>query len=195
MLAAFLSGSCNGFEVLLFQYVTSLLLCLPAWAVIQRYLMPCLYRFVSWHSVVQQMQPYHTTTDIYVGLDHFILQNTPRPGQEAQVCHVILQIENVLDMMTLTSSLTTNSYRRVSSGQASSCHSEPKGWGPLRLYLITLCIAICTSVHSDSHYSSCRSHLKEAPASPTLDAVHLYMFKRLGSGAWSAIGFAATSAR
>jgi hypothetical protein len=56
-------------------------------------------------------------------------------------------------MMTLTSGLTTNSYRRVSSGQASSCHSEPKGWGPLRLYLFTLCVALCTTAHSDSHYS------------------------------------------
>jgi hypothetical protein len=54
---------------------------------------------------------------------------------------------------TLTSGLTTNSYRRVSSGQASSCHSEPKGWGPLRLYLFNLCIALCTTAHSDSHYS------------------------------------------
>jgi hypothetical protein len=49
---------------------------------------------------------------------------------------VLLQIENMLDMMTLTSGLTTNS-RRVSSGQASSCHTEPKCWGPLRLYLFT----------------------------------------------------------
>jgi hypothetical protein len=60
-------------------------------------------------------------------------------------------------VMTLTSGLTTNSYRRVSSGQASSCHREPKGWGPLRLYLLTLCIALCTTAHSNSHYSSCRS--------------------------------------
>jgi hypothetical protein len=66
---------------------------------------------------------------------------------------VLLQIENMFDMMTLTSGLTTNSYRRVSSGQASSCHSEPKGWGALRLYLFTLCIALCTTAHSDSHYS------------------------------------------
>jgi hypothetical protein len=55
------------------------------------------------------------------------------------------------------SGLTTNSYRRVSSGQASSCHSEPKGWGPLRLHLFTLCIALCTTAHSDSLCSSCRS--------------------------------------
>jgi hypothetical protein len=72
-----------------------------------------------------------------------------------QVCYVLLQIESMLDMMTLTSGLTTN--RRVSSGQASSCHSEPKDWGPLRLYLFTLCIALCTTAHSDSHCSSCRS--------------------------------------
>jgi hypothetical protein len=72
----------------------------------------------------------------------------------------LLQIENMLDMMTLTSGLTTNSYRRVSSGQASSCHSEPKGWGPLRLYLFTLCIALCTTAHSDSHCSSCRSLIR-----------------------------------
>jgi hypothetical protein len=41
-------------------------------------------------------------------------------------------------------------------------HSEPKGWGPLRLYHVTLCILLCillcTSVASDSHRSSCRSH-------------------------------------
>jgi hypothetical protein len=37
-----------------------------------------------------------------------------------------------------------------SRGQASSCHSEPKGWGPLRLYYITLCIVLCTSFDSDS---------------------------------------------
>jgi hypothetical protein len=66
---------------------------------------------------------------------------------------MLVQIENMLDMMTLTSGLKTNSYRRVSKGQASSCHSEPKGWGPLRLYLFTLCIALCTTVHSDSHYN------------------------------------------
>jgi hypothetical protein len=53
-------------------------------------------------------------------------------------------------------------YRRVSSGQASSCHSEPKGCGPMRLYLFTLCIALCTTAHSDSHYNSCRSHYKLA---------------------------------
>jgi hypothetical protein len=53
-------------------------------------------------------------------------------------------------MMTLTSGLTTNSYRRVSSGQASSCHIEPKGWGPLRLYLFILCIALCTSSQRQS---------------------------------------------
>jgi hypothetical protein len=52
----------------------------------------------------------------------------------------------------------TSGYRRVSTGQASSRHSEPKGWGPLRLYHITLCILLCTSVASDSHHSSCRSH-------------------------------------
>jgi hypothetical protein len=50
--------------------------------------------------------------------------------------------------------------RGVSSGQAPSCHSdtgsEPKGWGPLRLFLFS--IYICTSVDSDSHCSSCRSH-------------------------------------
>jgi hypothetical protein len=41
-------------------------------------------------------------------------------------------------------------YRRVNSGQASSCHSEPKGWGPLRLYHITHCILHCTSIDSGS---------------------------------------------
>jgi hypothetical protein len=55
---------------------------------------------------------------------------------------VLLQIENMLDMMTLTSGLAISGYRRVSSGQASSCHSEPKGWGPLRLYHVNLCITI-----------------------------------------------------
>jgi hypothetical protein len=87
----------------------------------------------------------------------------PPPGQLLcclQVCYVLLQIENMPDMMTLTSGLTTNSYRRVSSGQASSCHSEPKGWGPLRLYLVTLCIALCTTAHSDSYCSSCRSVIR-----------------------------------
>jgi hypothetical protein len=49
-------------------------------------------------------------------------------------------------------------YRGVSSGQAPSCHSEPKGRGPLKLCLFIICI--CTSVHSNSHYSSCRSHFK-----------------------------------
>jgi hypothetical protein len=44
----------------------------------------------------------------------------------------------------------TNSYRRVSSGQASSCHSEPKGWGPLRLYIFTLCTTLCTSSQRQS---------------------------------------------
>jgi hypothetical protein len=37
-------------------------------------------------------------------------------------------------------------------------HSLSKGWGPPRLCLFIICI--CTSVHSDSHYSSCRSHYK-----------------------------------
>jgi hypothetical protein len=44
----------------------------------------------------------------------------------------------------------------LSSGQAPSCHSETKGWGPLRLCLLIICI--CTSVDSDSQYSTCRSH-------------------------------------
>jgi hypothetical protein len=39
-----------------------------------------------------------------------------------------------------------------------SIKSEPKGWGPLRLYHITLCILLCTTVASDSHRSSCQSH-------------------------------------
>jgi hypothetical protein len=57
----------------------------------------------------------------------------------------------------LDSSLDNHQYRQggVISGQAPSCHSEPKGWGPMRLCLFIICI--CTSVHSDSHYSSCRS--------------------------------------
>jgi hypothetical protein len=50
-----------------------------------------------------------------------------------------------------------------SSASASSCHSEPKGWRPLRLYLFTLCIALSTTAHSDSHYSSCRSLLIALP--------------------------------
>jgi hypothetical protein len=41
-------------------------------------------------------------------------------------------------------------------------HSEPKGWGPLRLCLFIICI--CTSVDSDSHDSSCRSHYKGRPS-------------------------------
>jgi hypothetical protein len=44
----------------------------------------------------------------------------------------------------------------VSSGQASSCCSEPKGWVPLRLCLFTLCITLCPGVDSNSHCSSCR---------------------------------------
>jgi hypothetical protein len=51
--------------------------------------------------------------------------------------------------------LTTSGYTRVNSGQASSCHSEPKGWGPLRLCHITLCILLRTRTDSDSF---CRSH-------------------------------------
>jgi hypothetical protein len=43
-----------------------------------------------------------------------------------------------------------------SNGQAPSYHSEPNGWGPLRLCLFIICI--CTRVDSDSHHSSCRSH-------------------------------------
>jgi hypothetical protein len=35
-------------------------------------------------------------------------------------------LENPLDMMNLTSGLTTSGHIRVNSGQASSCHSEPK---------------------------------------------------------------------
>jgi hypothetical protein len=38
-------------------------------------------------------------------------------------------------------------------------------WGPLRLYLITLCIALCTTAHSDSHCSSCRSLIRELSTS------------------------------
>jgi hypothetical protein len=34
--------------------------------------------------------------------------------------YVLLQVENMLDMMNLTSGLPTSGYRRVSSGQASS---------------------------------------------------------------------------
>jgi hypothetical protein len=42
--------------------------------------------------------------------------------------------------------------------QASSCHSEPKGWGPLRLYHIAICIFLCTKADSNSHCSSCQTH-------------------------------------
>jgi hypothetical protein len=43
---------------------------------------------------------------------------------------VHLQTENMLDMMNLTSGLTTSGYGRVSSGQASSCHSDQRIGGP-----------------------------------------------------------------
>jgi hypothetical protein len=44
--------------------------------------------------------------------------------------------------------------RPVLAAARTCTHSEPKGWGALRLYLVTLCIALCTTAHSDSHYSS-----------------------------------------
>jgi hypothetical protein len=37
-------------------------------------------------------------------------------------------------------------------------HVTVRGWGPLRLCIFTLCIALCTTAHSGSHYSFCRSH-------------------------------------
>jgi hypothetical protein len=74
-----------------------------------------------------------------------VLGFIPPPGHAADICcctacrYVLLQTENMLDMMNVTSGLTTNCNRRVNNGQASSCHSEPKGGGPQRLYNVTLC--------------------------------------------------------
>jgi hypothetical protein len=64
----------------------------------------------------------------------------------------------------------------ISSGQAPSCHSEPKGWGPLRLCLFIICI--CTSVDSDSHHSSCRSHYKALAIRYTLRPSELHVHWR-----------------
>jgi hypothetical protein len=98
-------------------------------------------------------------------------RSLPQPPLSAAVCHRRLSTAVVTLLVTpaavlcqagLTVSSKLARYRRVSSGQASSCHSEPKGCGPLRLYLFTLCIALCTTAHSDSHYNSCRSHYKLA---------------------------------
>jgi hypothetical protein len=47
-------------------------------------------------------------------------------------------------------------------------HNEPKGWGPLRL-------CICTSVDSDSHHSSCRSHYWAAAYLLHILQMHTYM--------------------
>jgi hypothetical protein len=62
--------------------------------------------------------------------------------------------------MTVTAAPPCSAHR-LSSGQASSCHSEPKGWGPPKLYHITLCIVLWSSIDSDSD-SSCQSHYKPA---------------------------------
>jgi hypothetical protein len=43
-------------------------------------------------------------------------------------------------------------------------------WGPLRLYYSPLCIVLCTSIDSDSHYSSCRSHYMPTYVHRTLAA-------------------------
>jgi hypothetical protein len=78
-------------------------------------------------------------------------------GLGASICNTIMGcwIGMLTKVLMIHCSMCAN------HGQASSCHSEPKGWGPLRLYhIITLCIfVLCTSFDSDSHtVYDCRCH-------------------------------------
>jgi hypothetical protein len=75
-------------------------------------------------------------------------------------------------MRILTSDLTTSGYRRVNNGQASSCHSEPKGWGPLRVELFSNCRGPCTRFANFGRLPPPPAHKLTRLSPPTLLGDH-----------------------
>jgi hypothetical protein len=66
--------------------------------------------------------------------------------------------EHDLQLLSVTNPTATAGTKQVVARHLHVTVSQRVGG--LRLYLFTLCIALYTSIHRDSHYSSCRSHYK-----------------------------------